>query len=96
MKSQLLGKDADAGKDWGQEKRGDRRWDGWMASSLNGHEFKQASGDSEGSLACYSPWDWKSQTWLSDWTATKLQWVFKILYTCGGFILIFGKTNTIM
>ena len=96
MKSQLLGKDADAGKDWGQEKGGDRRWDGWMASLLNGHEFEQASGDSEGSLACCSPWDWKSQTWLSDWTATKLQWVFKILYTCGGFILIFGKTNTIM
>ena len=29
----LIGKDLDAGKDWGQEeKQGDRGWDGWMAS----------------------------------------------------------------
>ena len=33
VKSWLIGKDPDAGKDWGQkEKVGDRRWDGWMAS----------------------------------------------------------------
>ena len=32
-KSQLIGKDPDAGKDWGQEENGDDRgWDGWMAS----------------------------------------------------------------
>jgi len=33
---------------------------GWY-HRLNGHEFEQASGDSEGqrSLACYSPWDHK-------------------------------------
>ena len=32
MKSQLIGKDPDAGKYWGQEERGNcRRWDGWMA-----------------------------------------------------------------
>ena len=32
-KSQLIGKDPDAGKDWRQEeKRGDRGWDDWMAS----------------------------------------------------------------
>ena len=34
MKSQLIGKDPDAGKGWGQEeKRGNRGWDGWIASS---------------------------------------------------------------
>ena len=33
VRSQLLGKDPDAGKDWGQEvKSSDRGWDGWMAS----------------------------------------------------------------
>ena len=32
VKSQLTGKDPDAGKDWGQEEKGDRRWDGWVAS----------------------------------------------------------------
>ena len=32
-KSWLIGKDADAGRDWGQEEKGDDRgWDGWMAS----------------------------------------------------------------
>ena len=25
-------------------RRDDRRWDGWMASRLNGHEFRQALG----------------------------------------------------
>ena len=32
-KGQLIRKDPDAGKDWGQEEKGDDRgWDGWMAS----------------------------------------------------------------
>ena len=32
-KSQLIGKDPDTGKDWGQEEKGDDRgWDDWMAS----------------------------------------------------------------
>ena len=32
-KSWLIGKDSDAGRDWGQEvKADDRGWDGWMAS----------------------------------------------------------------
>ena len=32
-KSWLIGKDCDAGKDWGQEEKGnDRGWDSWMAS----------------------------------------------------------------
>ena len=33
VKSWLIGKDPDAGKDWGQEEKGTARgWDGWMAS----------------------------------------------------------------
>ena len=32
MKSQLIGKDPDAGKDWGQEVQGATGWDGWIAS----------------------------------------------------------------
>ena len=31
-KSRLIGKDPDAGKDWGQEKKRVTGWDGWMAS----------------------------------------------------------------
>ena len=32
VKSWLIRKDPDAGKDWRQEEGGDRGWDGWMAS----------------------------------------------------------------
>ena len=45
------------GKTEGRRRRGDRGWlDGII--DLNGHEFQQAPGDSEGqgSLGCYSPW----------------------------------------
>ena len=31
-KSWLIGKDSDAGRDWGQEEKGTTGWDGWMAS----------------------------------------------------------------
>ena len=32
VKSQLIGKDSDTGKDWSQEERDDTGWDRWMAS----------------------------------------------------------------
>ena len=45
------------GKTEGKRKRGDRGWDGWH-HWLNGHEFEQTQGDSEGqgSLACCNAW----------------------------------------
>ena len=48
-KSQLIGKDPDAGKDWGQEEKGMTedemvRWHLW----LNGHDSEQTQGDSGG------------------------------------------------
>ena len=59
MKSQLIGKDPVAGKDWVQEEKGTTEYEmvGWH-HRLNGHEFEQAPGDSkgQGSLACYSSW----------------------------------------
>ena len=68
-KSQLIGKDPDAGKDWGQEEKGAKEdemvgWHHW----LSGREFEHSPGDSEGqgSLACCSPWGHKSHTWLSE------------------------------
>ena len=72
VKSQLIGKDPDAGKDWGQEKRAtEDEMVGWP-QRLNGHEFEQTQGGSEGQEA------WrvavhgvpKSQARLSDWTTT--------------------------
>ena len=57
-KSWLIGKDPDAGKDWGQEEKGmtEDEMVGWHR--LNGHEFEESLGDSEWqrSLGCYSPW----------------------------------------
>ena len=57
-KSWLIRKGPDAGKDWGQEKKGmiKDKMVGWY-HQLNGHELEQAPGDGEGqgSLACCSP-----------------------------------------
>ena len=57
-----IGKDPDAGKNWGQEKKGmtEDEMVGWY-HQLNGHEFEQTLGDSEGqgSLPCYSLWGGK-------------------------------------
>ena len=72
-KSWPIGKDPDAGKDWRQEEKGttDDRMAGWH-HWLNGHEFEQALGDSEGqgSLVCCSPQVTKRWTRFRDWTAT--------------------------
>ena len=57
-KGWLIGKDPDAGKDWGQEKRTtEDEMVGWHPR-LNGHEFEQNPEDSGGQtkLACCSPW----------------------------------------
>ena len=69
-KSWLTGKDPDAGKDWGQEEKRVTEdemigWHHW----LNGHEFEQTPGNSEGqrNLACCSPWGHKeSNTQLNN------------------------------
>ena len=59
VKSQLTGKDPDAGKDWGQEEKGEteNNMDGWH-HWRNSHHFEQTQGDSEGqgSLECCNSW----------------------------------------
>ena len=58
VKNKLTGKDADAGKDWRQEKgMTEKEMVGWH-HRFDGHEFEQAPGvgDGQGSLACCSPW----------------------------------------
>ena len=49
VKSWLIGKDPDSGKDWGQEEKGmtEDEMLGWH-HRLNGHEFEQTPGDGEG------------------------------------------------
>ena len=59
-KSQFIGKDPDAGKDWGQEEKGTTEDEmvGWHHRH-NGYEFEQTAGDTEGqgSPVYCSPWD---------------------------------------
>ena len=59
VKSQLIGKDADAGKDRKQEEK--RATEDEMVRwhhRLNGHEFEQTpeNGEGRGNLVCYSSW----------------------------------------
>ena len=61
MKSRLIGKDPDAGKERRQEKgTTENEIIGWH-HQLSGHKFEQTSGDGEGqgSLVCCSPWGHK-------------------------------------
>ena len=62
VKSWLIGKDTDAGIDWGQEEKGMTEdemvgWHHWLSR----REFEQAPGvgDGQGNLECCSPWDHK-------------------------------------
>ena len=73
VKNRLIGKDSDAGKDWGQEEKGMTEdemvgWHHW----LDGHEFEVGSGvgDGQGGLACCSPWGGKESniTERLNWT----------------------------
>ena len=73
-KNCLLGKDPDAGKDWRQEEKGNTEDEMFgRHHHLNGHEFEETLGDGEGqgSLVCFSPWNW---TQLRDWTTTAAIW----------------------
>ena len=74
-KSQLIGKDPDAGKDWRQEKKvmTEDKMVGWH-HRLNGHEFEKTPEmvkDREGWCAAVHRVT-KNQTGLSDWTITMI------------------------
>ena len=76
-KSWLIGKDSDAGRDWGQEEKGTIEdemagWHHW----LDGREFEWTLGlgDGKGGLACCNSWGHKESDtteWLN-WTEQKL------------------------
>ena len=75
-KSWLIGKAPDAGRDWGQEEKGDDRgWDGWMASPTRWTWVWVNCGSLWWTGRPDMPWFMGSQsrTWLSDWT--ELNWV---------------------
>ena len=74
LKSWLIGKDSDAGRDWRQEEKGTTEdemagWHHW----LDGHEseWTLGVGDGQGGLVCCDSWGCK-ETRLSDWS--ELNW----------------------
>ena len=71
-KSWLIGKDSDAGRNWGQEEKGtiEDEIAGWH-HRLDGHEFEWTPGvgDGQGDLACCNSWGHKE----SDMTE-RLNW----------------------
>ena len=85
-KGWLIGKDLDAGRDWGQEEKGITQDEmaGWH-HRLNGHEFEWTLGvgDGQGGLACCSSWDCKESNtteqlnWMElNWTEYIRKWAF--------------------
>ena len=76
VKSWLIGKDSDAGRDWGQEEKGATQdemagWHHW----LNGQEFgwTPGVGDEQGGLTCCNSWGCKESdmTEQLNWTELK-------------------------
>ena len=91
VKSRLIGKDPDAGKDWRQKKRAAEaemvREDHW----LNGHEFEQtqADGEGQGRLACFCPWSLKeldATEWLNN-NNTSMN-ILRLLYGEGPCVIV--------
>ena len=80
-KSWLIGKDSDAGRDWGQEEKGtpEDEMAGWH-HRLDGQEceWTPGVGDGQGGLACCGPWGRKE----SD-TTERLNWLTEsMILTC--------------
>ena len=79
MRRTDIGKDSDAGRDWGQEEKGTTEDElvGWH-HRLDGHEFEQALevGNGQGGLMCCSPWGCKeldTTEWLN-WLTVLNHW----------------------
>ena len=76
-KSWLIGKDSDAGRDWGQEEEGMTEdemaeWHHW----LDGHEseWTLGVGDGQGGLACCDSWVRKGSDTTEQLSWTELNW----------------------
>ena len=83
VKNWLMRKDLDAGKDWGQEEGATEDemvgWHHW----LDGHEFQQTLGNSEGqgSLGCYRPCSCRvGHDWVAEQQQLPCSVVLVLLY----------------
>ena len=91
-KSWLIGKDSDAGRELGKEKKGttEDEMAGWH-HRLDGHEFEWTPGvgDGQGGLACCNSWGHKESDtteWLNwielNWHNRRKNFEFKKRYVC--------------
>ena len=84
-KSWLIGKDSDAGRDWGQEEKGktEDEMAGWH-HRLDGREFEWTLGvgDGQGGLACCDSWGCKESdmTERLNWTEYFSVWMYYSLF----------------
>ena len=78
VKSWLIGKDSDAGRDWGQEEKGttEDEMAGWH-HSLDGREsqWTPGVGDGQGGLACCDSWCRKESDTTEPLNWTELNWL---------------------
>ena len=77
VKSWLIGKHFDAGRDWGQEEKGmtEDEMAGWH-HELDGHEseWTPGIGDGQGGLACCDSWGRKELDTTEQLNWTELNW----------------------
>ena len=76
-KSWLIGKDSDAGRDWGQEEKGTAEdemagWRHWLDGRESG--WTLGVGDGQGGLACCNSWGHKESDMTERLNWTELNW----------------------
>ena len=76
-KSWLIGKDPDAGRDWGQEEKGTTEdkmagWHHWLDGRES--EWTPGVGDGQGGLACCDSWGHKESDMTERLNWTELNW----------------------
>ena len=76
-KGWLIGKDSDAGRDWGQEEKGTTEdemagWHHWLDGCES--EWTPGVGDGQGGLACCDSWGRKESDTIEQLNWTELNW----------------------
>ena len=98
-RSWLIGKDSDAGRDWGQEEEGttEDEMAGWH-HRLDGREFEwtPGDGDGQGGLACCDSWGLKESdtTERLNWTELKCLDLSGLHYRLGWLLALRIKMKT--
>ena len=87
VKSSLIGKDPDAGRDWGQEEKGTTEdemagWHHWLDGRES--EWTPGVGDGQGGLACWDSWGHKESdtTERLIWSDLMFLKVFTLVSCC--------------